>query len=174
MTRTSEVRQIKSKNGITSNIFINLKKWHGRHGDRWRRRWRHRRRIRRRNQWYNSRAEESEDRIYRLPPPGNGVPRQANITEFFHRVDTTTQAIQSRECSEIENTAYSIKILQWNACSLNAEKRIQLELLASAKSFDIICISELGNYRQITGYPNYVKNYTFTQRPCYVDDRSPP
>ena len=72
---------------------------------RWRGRWRHRRRIRRRNQWYNSRAEESEDCIYRLPPPGNGVPRQANITEFFHRVDTTTQAIQSRECSEIENTA---------------------------------------------------------------------
>ena len=33
MTRTSEVRQIKSKNGITSNVFINLKKWHGEHGD---------------------------------------------------------------------------------------------------------------------------------------------
>ena len=39
-----------------------------------------------RSQWTNPRTEESKDKIFRLPPPGNGPISQSHITDFFHRI----------------------------------------------------------------------------------------
>ena len=46
---------------------------------------------------------------------------------------------------------------------MNAEKRCQLEFLATKKNIDILCISELGKYRKINGFPNYHHCDMFTQ-----------
>jgi hypothetical protein len=35
---------------------------------------------------WNHRTEEAEDKIYRLPPPGNGSSQQKSITEYFERI----------------------------------------------------------------------------------------
>ena len=39
-----------------------------------------------RSQWTNPRKEESKDKIFRLPPPGNGPISHSHITDFFHRI----------------------------------------------------------------------------------------
>ena len=65
---------------------------------------------------------------------------------------------------------YMLKIFQWNACSLNPEKRAQLELLSSKNKYDILCISELGSYRKITGFPNYYCSDTDTQSGIFWRD----
>ena len=49
-------------------------------------------------------------------------------------------------------------ILQWNACSMNEEKRKQLEYLSFRNKIDVICISRLGRYRTISKFPNCVKS----------------
>jgi hypothetical protein len=134
------------------------------------------RRRKRRKMWHNVRAEEAKDRIHRLPPPGNGTPRnrQLTITDFFTRMQMNDHAqLPHSECTElntntdqqieIQNNKSPLKILQWNACSLNPEKRAQLELLLSKTAFDILCISELGRYRKIRGFPNYQCSNSDTQ-----------
>ena len=35
----------------------------------------------------NPRAEEAKNKIYRIPPPGNGNQKQANITDFLVEYD---------------------------------------------------------------------------------------
>ena len=53
----------------------------------------------------NSRTEEARDKIYRLPPPGNGSTRQRNITEFFSRIllDEEDQNSPSQNSTETNN-----------------------------------------------------------------------
>ncbi len=128
--------------------------------------------------WSNPRMEEAKDKIYRLPPPGNGGTQQKNITDYFRRIQIGHDAPSQTEIrpdqfsergSQMGNT-YLLKIIQWNACSLNEEKRVQLELLLLEQDIDIICISEVGRYRQIRGYPNYVKSDTYTQSAIFWKD----
>ena len=128
--------------------------------------------------WSNPRMEEAKDKIYRLPPPGNGESQQKNITDYFQRIqigpddhsrtDIRPQQINEHD-SQMGNT-HLLKIIQWNACSLNEEKRVQLEFLVLKQDIDIICISEVGKYRQIRGYPNYVKSDTYTQSAIFWKD----
>ena len=123
--------------------------------------------------WHNSRLEEAMDKIFRLPPPGNGnqKTRQQPITQYFSRIvdnDTGPEQLvnqQPMERPRVENNhnRYSFRILQWNACSMNMEKRSQLELLANRNNVDMICVSELGKYRKINGFPNYHHCDMFTQ-----------
>ena len=137
----------------------------------WRKwRWRRLKQYRRRRKWCNPRTEEAEKCIYRLPPPGNGPPRQTNITEYFcernqtrnHRRNPSgEEAIQSTQI--LTRDEFSCTILQWNACSLNEVKRIQLEQLAEEQKADIICVSELGRYRTINGFSMYVDCHKGTQ-----------
>ena len=110
--------------------------------------------------------------------------RQTNMTEFFprrtnmiqHATSTTinNNDIEGQSLRRIAGTATAnitptetgrqeLKILQWNACSLNSEKRAHLEFLAEECNFDIICISELGNYRKISGFPQYEHSDIGTQ-----------
>src|SRR3954467_4830547 len=99
-------------------------------------------RRQRRRLWSNPRAEEAEDKIYRIPPPGNGNPKQTNITDFFTRMQISDesediqrdagQQIQNTETEQIfsqQRTRTELRILQWNACSMSEEKRKQLEYL---------------------------------------------
>ena len=132
-------------------------------------------RKKRRQTWYNPRAEEAKDKIYRIPPPGNGNQKQANITDFFSRirleddvnVDNTTQQYsqnaQPQQSQNDSNGPVKLRILQWNACSMNEEKRKQLEYLACKNTIDIICVSEIGRYRKISNFTNCVKSDTYTQ-----------
>lgn len=135
----------------------------------------------------NPRDEEAEDKIYRLPPPGNTTPLQSRITDYFNRLRIEERAESAQQVHNSDNETRNIhihiendeileqpkpqqlKILQWNACSLNGEKRAQLELLLKKEDIDLVCISELGRYRQVTGYPNYVKA-TFVRRVPYFGD----
>ena len=122
------------------------------------------------------RFDEAKDKIFRLPPPGNGTTQQTNITDYFSRLQITKNSSRDTDREIVESKCvrtntyntqkdpkYRIKIIQWNACSLNAEKRAQLELLMEKEDADVICISEVGPYRQIKGYPNYVKSDTHRQ-----------
>ena len=131
----------------------------------------------------NDRAEEAEDKIYRLPPPGNGNSttneagkktrdiqeiRQKNITEYFQRInidpiDRNVNHNTTLENIESQTGSYKLQILQWNACSMSEEKRVQLEFIACKMNTDVLCISELGKHRKIKGYPNYIQCDKFTQ-----------
>ena len=123
---------------------------------------------------HNPRLEEARDCIYRLPPPGNTQrkAKQLQITDFINRLQinsNTTNTNKHDTTYESENitthaeTKYTLRILQWNACTMYAEKRYQLELLANEMHLDIICISELGRYRQINGFSKYIHCDKHTQ-----------
>jgi hypothetical protein len=125
-----------------------------------------RRRIRKqRKLWFKARKEEAKDKIYRLPPPGNGPIKQTNITDFFRYTPEAPAASNYANANESSNSSQqsnrmtprtiTANILQWNACSLNEEKRLQLERLVLKEKIDIICISELGRYRKIKGFAQY-------------------
>ena len=61
-------------------------------------------------------------------------------------------------------------MLQWNACILNAEKRAQLERSTEKSQYDLICISEVGRYRVIKGYPNYFHSDMYRQTAIFWKD----
>ena len=134
------------------------------------------RRRKQRKFWMNKRAEEARDKIYRLPPPGNGNTKQTNITDFFSlRISHLSPNNETGNNVGIRNYApqcirkLSINILQWNACSLNEEKNVQLERLTVQKKIDIVCISELGRYRKIKGFPHYEQSNKQTQSAVFLE-----
>jgi len=122
--------------------------------------------ITKQRSWVNPRSEEAKDKIYRIPPPGNGPQlKQQRITEHFtptmnSRTNSTPERQSTNQVVEMTN---KIRILQWNACSLNEEKALQLEILTKESNVDIICISELGPRRQIYGFPTYVQCDRYTE-----------
>jgi hypothetical protein len=77
-------------------------------------------------------TEEAKDKIYKLPPPGNGTVNRTGsrqlTTEFFTRMHVNDPSpvcsdntgnndnIEGRNPSHDDK--YTLKILQWNACSL--------------------------------------------------------
>ena len=63
-----------------------------------------------------------------------------------------------------------LKILQWNACSLNYEKRAQLELLVAEEGYEVLCISELGRYRKLHGFQHYDFSNADTQSVIFWRD----
>jgi hypothetical protein len=92
-------------------------------------------RSKRRRKWSNTRAEEAKDKIYRLPPPGNGNQKQTNITDFFTRLQLNdnsadiqrdiaqhTQRTQPEHSEIYQSRQAELRILQWNACSMNEKK----------------------------------------------------
>ena len=124
---------------MMKSILRNCKSWHPPYT-----------RRKRRNRWFNPRAEEAKDKIYRIPPPGNGNKKQTNITDFFNRMqlsdntsdqENVTQQHQqngpSQQGDHLTNQI-ELKILQWNANSMNEEKRKQLEFLTDETKIDVI------------------------------------
>ena len=150
---------------------------------------------------FNSRLEEAKDKIYRLPPPGNGQRRlgarnkmemdQCRLEQTTLE-DKATSLTISPDCRSIQNLTiypvilgdpiwmdsrrklpefeYTLRILQWNACILNAEKRAQLEILLSKSKYDLICVSEVGRYRVIHGFPNYFHSDMYRQTAIFWKD----
>jgi hypothetical protein len=88
------------------------------------------------------------------------MPAVCNVRENSN-LDETERVLGENSSPE----QLQINILQWNACSLNEEKRIQLERLALKERVDVICVSELGQYRKLNGFPKYTDCYKkYTKR----------
>ena len=90
--------------------------------------------------YFEGREEEAEDKIYRIPPPGNVMQTQTRITDYFSRPHNNELRVYNEIPENIDHRTrnsevpipdqnYNLKILQWNARSLNFEKRMQLEIL---------------------------------------------
>ena len=92
-------------------------------------------RRKRRKKWFNLRLEEAENKIYRLPPPGNGNQKQTAITDFFSRIRVEDQIDELENAAQLQTedtepqrepnhqtNQPELRILQWNACSMNEEK----------------------------------------------------
>ena len=140
-------------------------------------------RRKRRKKWFNLRLEEAENKIYRLPPPGNGNQKQTAITDFFSRIRIEDQIDELENAAQLQTedtepqrepnhqtNQPELRILQWNACSMNEEKRKQLEFLTSENKIDVICVSEIGRYRKISNFPNCVKSDIYTQSAIFWRD----
>jgi hypothetical protein len=112
------------------------------------------------NPWQNERTEEAKAKIYRIPPPGNTTLRQLPIKSFFQNLAIDNE---KENTTTSDKDVRSIKILQWNARSLNEPKATELAQLAKKRGIDVICISELGYRRQIPGFPHYSQSQADTQ-----------
>jgi ribonuclease HI len=120
-----------------------------------------------RAKWYYSRLEEKQDCIYRLPPPGNGHMRQTRIYDYLRPSDPILRGEQIRLLPRQTSTDMH-SILQWNACSLDEEKALELSSLAQHHEATVLLISELGHRRTIPGFQHVVSDDRFTQSGIFI------
>src|SRR5689334_398136 len=73
-----------------------------------------------------------------------------------------------------------LNIAQWNACSLNKAKTMELSMLTEENHIDVICISELSSRRRIAGFPfnecddRYTQSGIFWREHVQVEIMHPP
>eukprot|EP00474_Spongospora_subterranea_P007547 CRZ08005.1 hypothetical protein [Spongospora subterranea] len=87
--------------------------------------------------------------------------RQMKITQYFMKTNTKTRKIR---------TTRSLKIAQWNACSLSEQKSKELSRFANTNRVDVICISELHHRRQVDDFPNHEADDRYTQAGIFWRD----
>ena len=111
------------------------------------------------------RSSEAKESIYRIPPPGNTTQaKQPRITKFYKKAPTRTQRGNKKRPNRRQRNQQkgTIRILQWNACSLSEDKARELQQLAIEQDADLLLISELGHRRKIPQYTQYTAAGLFT------------
>jgi hypothetical protein len=116
--------------------------------------------------WINPRLEEKSDCIFRLPPPGNGKPRQTRLTEFFGAQAPVNSGRISLQ--PLQRTMIKHSILQWNARSLDDEKAAELSRLAAECGASVLLISELGPRKTIANFKAIACSDMFTQSGIFI------
>jgi len=115
--------------------------------------------------WYDIRLEEKRDCIYRLPPPGNG--RQSRLYDYWRSSDAILQGDPIHLLPR-STTQDMHSIIQWNACSLDEEKSLELSSLAQHCGSTVLLISELGHRRTIPGFNHIASDDRFTQSGIFL------
>ena len=89
----------------------------------------------------NDRTEEASDKIYRLPPPGNGKLVQLSLHDLFQ----PEEEVKEEHSIDQQSEKKKFTILQWNACSFNRGKCTEIAKLAADMRLEALLISEVGN-----------------------------